>query len=76
MGEAGAEAVMPLANVGGRLGVTTNNSEMVAQLKEISEKMTKLEAANVSTAQNTAKFAKIIDRADNGDSLNVTLVTE
>lgn len=73
MGESGSEAIMPLSNVGGRLGVTSNNSEMVAQLKAISEKMTRLEAVQVATAQNTGKVAKIIERADNGESINVTV---
>lgn len=73
MGEAGSEAIMPLSNIGGRLGVTSNNSEMVAQLKAISEKITRLEAVQVATAQNTGKVAKIIERADNGDSINVTV---
>jgi hypothetical protein len=49
---------------------------MVAQLKVISEKMTRLEAAQIATVQNTGKVAKIIERADNGDSINVTVVTE
>lgn len=73
MGEAGSEAIMPLSNIGGRLGVTSNNSEMVAQLKAISEKITRLEAVQIATAQNTGKVAKIIERADNGDSINVTV---
>ena len=76
MGEAGSEAIMPLSNINGKLGVSTNNSEMVAQLKVISEKMTRLEAAQIATVQNTGKVAKIIERADNGDSINVTVVTE
>jgi hypothetical protein len=75
MGEAGSEAIMPLTNVGGRLGVTTNNSEMVKQLAIISEKMSRLESAQIATAQNTGKVARIVERADNGDSLNVTVVT-
>jgi hypothetical protein len=49
---------------------------MVAQLKVISEKMTRLEAAQIATVQNTGKVAQIIERADNGDSINVTVVTE
>ena len=75
MGEAGSEAIMPLTNMGGRLGVTTNNSEMVKQLTIISEKMSRLEAAQIATVQNTGKVARIIERADNGDSLNVMVVT-
>jgi hypothetical protein len=75
MGEAGSEAIMPLTNVSGRLGVTTNNSEMVKQLAIISEKMSRLESAQIATAQNTGKVARIVERADNGDSLNVTVVT-
>jgi tape measure domain-containing protein len=76
MGEAGSEAIMPLTSINGRLGVTTNNSDMVNELRVISEKISRLEAASVATAQHTSKVAKIIDRADNGDSINVTVVTE
>jgi hypothetical protein len=76
MGEAGSEAIMPLTSINGRLGVSTNNSEMVQQLEIISDKISRLEAASVATAQHTSKVAKIMDRADNGDSINVTVVTE
>jgi hypothetical protein len=75
MGEAGSEAIMPLTNINGKLGVSTNNSEMVVQLKVISEKISRLEAAQIATVQNTGKVAKIIERADNGDSINVTVTT-
>lgn len=75
MGEAGSEAIMPLTNINGSLGVTTNNSEMVKQLTIISDKMSRLEAAQIATVQNTGKVARIVERADNGDSLNVTVVT-
>lgn len=75
MGEAGPEAIMPLTSINGRLGVSTNNSEMVKQLKVISEKISRLESAQIATAQNTGKVARIVERADNGDSLNVTVVT-
>lgn len=75
MGEKGAEAIMPLTNINGSLGVSTNNSEMVKQLTIISEKMSRLEAAQIATVQNTGKVARIVERADNGDSLNVTVVT-
>ena len=76
MGESGSEAIMPLTSINGRLGVTTNNSEMVKQLEIISDKISRLESAQVATAQNTGKVARIVERADNGDSLNVTVVTE
>lgn len=76
MGESGSEAIMPLTSINGRLGVTTNNSEMVKQLEIISDKISRLESAQIATAQNTGKVARIIERADNGDSLNVTVVTE
>ncbi len=75
MGEKGAEAIMPLTNINGSLGVSTNNSEMVKQLTIISEKMSRLESAQIATVQNTGKVARIVERADNGDSLNVTVVT-
>jgi hypothetical protein len=75
MGEAGSEAIMPLSNINGKLGVSTNNSEMVVQLKVISDKISRLEAAQIATVQNTGKVAKIIERADNGDSINVTVTT-
>jgi hypothetical protein len=75
MGEKGAEAIMPLTNINGSLGVSTNNSEMVKQLTIISDKMSRLEAAQIATVQNTGKVARIVERADNGDSLNVTVVT-
>jgi hypothetical protein len=75
MGERGSEAIMPLTNINGSLGVSTNNSEMVKQLEAINEKMSRLESAQIATAQNTGKVARIVERADNGDSLNVTVVT-
>ena len=75
MGERGSEAIMPLTNINGSLGVTTNNSEMVKQLEIISDKISRLESAQIATAQNTGKVARIVERADNGDSLNVTVVT-
>jgi tape measure domain-containing protein len=75
MGEKGAEAIMPLTNINGSLGVTTNNSEMVKQLEIISDKISRLESVQIATAQNTGKVARIVERADNGDSLNVTVVT-
>lgn len=73
MGEAGSEAIMPLSNINGKLGVSTNNSEMVVQLKIISDKISRLESAQIATVLNTGKVAKIIERADNGDSINVTV---
>ena len=75
MGEAGPEAIMPLTSVNGRLGVSANNSEIVEQLEIIGEKISRLEAVQIATAQNTGKVARIIERADNGDSLNVVVTT-
>lgn len=52
MGEAGPEAIMPLANVGGQLGVrvsSTGNAEMVAELRAIRSEIGKL--ANVQSSQ-------------------------
>jgi hypothetical protein len=47
MGEAGAEAIMPLANVGGKLGVyaiaandgSDNNAELIAQLRQQNQQL-------------------------------------
>ena len=74
MGEGGSEAIMPLANINGKLGVSANNSEMVKHLAVISEKISRLESVQIATAQNTGKVARVIERADNGDSLNMTVV--
>jgi phage-related minor tail protein len=69
MGESGPEAIMPLTNVGGRLGVRASgdgNAEMATELRAIREELSKLRAetrsGQAANAGNTGKMLKIMDR--------------
>lgn len=83
MGEAGPEAILPLGNVGGKLGVRTtgtNNAELVAELRALREEVSQLRAENrighAATAGNTGKAAKILDRSmgEGGGTLAVKVI--
>lgn len=76
MGEAGSEAIMPLANVGGSLGVRAQMpgaQEMTTALTKLLSEMQALRAEAQSTATSSARAARILDRVTQGsDSLMVT----
>ena len=63
MGEAGAEAIMPLTNIGGRLGVSATVSDNSA----LADKVERLESALQVIAVNTSKVARILDAAQGTD---------
>jgi hypothetical protein len=69
MGESGPEAIMPLTNVGGRLGVRASgggNEEMAIELRAIRDELSQLRAetrsGQAANAGNTGKMLKIMDR--------------
>jgi tape measure domain-containing protein len=83
MGEAGPEAIMPLTNIGGRLGVRavgSGNAEMAAEIRALRQEVVQLRRENMAgqaaIASGTNRTAKVLERADNGDSLNIMVVTE
>lgn len=82
MGEAGPEAIMPLARgADGGLGVRSMVDSGVARgLEILAAKLETLitdnRAAQSAIATNTGKVARIIERADNGDSINIALVAD
>lgn len=63
MGEAGSEAIMPLTNIGGRLGVSATVSDNSA----LADKVERLESALQVIAVNTSKVARILDAAQGTD---------
>jgi len=66
MGEAGPEAIMPLTNVGGSLGVRAvmpDMQEVVEELQALRGETTMLRAEVRAVASNTSKSAKLLDRA-------------
>lgn len=66
MGEAGPEAIMPLTNVGGSLGVRAvmpDMQEVVEELQALRGETTMLRAEVRAVATNTNKSAKLLDRA-------------
>ena len=71
MGEAGPEAIMPLTNIGGSLGVRAtmpDNSELVAEVKALQALVARLIYANEATARNTHTTSKQLERWD-GDGM-------
>lgn len=76
MGEAGPEAIMPLANINGSLGVrfagsTSGNTARLERLVEaLTQEVQNLRAEARATATNTGKTAKLLDRAmPDGDAM-------
>lgn len=73
MAEAGPEAIMPLTWGPDGLGVratANDNAEMVAELRQMNERLAKLESAAVSTAVHTARTAAYTGRtADDLDQV-------
>lgn len=81
MGEAGSEAIMPLTNVNGSLGVRAisgNNSELVKELKELRNEVRQLRSEQRTgmgaIASNTMKTANLLDDVTTGSERFVTVV--
>jgi len=76
MGEVGSEAIMPLTNIGGSLGVRAmlpDMQDVVDELQALRSETTMLRAEVRAVASNTSKSAKLLDRAmPDGQSLLVT----
>lgn len=68
MGEAGPEAIMPLTNVGGQLGVAAVSSGTDTALVE---RISNLEFALQAIALNTSKMARIFDAAQGEDGRSI-----
>lgn len=64
MGEVGSEAIMPLANVGGRLGVhaTGGDAETKALLRELIREVRDARAEGQATAMHTSKMKDVLER--------------
>lgn len=78
MGEAGPEAILPLANIGGSLGVRAQTDPRVAALLEqLINETRMLRSETQATAANTAKTVRLLDDAtDGGDALRTIQVTQ
>jgi Ca2+-binding EF-hand superfamily protein len=76
MGEAGPEAIMPLSNVGGSLGVRANMpgvEGMLDELRALREEVAMLRAEARATAINTGRTQDIMKRiTKNGESMIVS----
>jgi hypothetical protein len=81
MGEAGPEAIMPLANINGSLGVrfagNSANDALVEEIKALRQEVAQLRrdnsAENQAIASSSNKTAKLIDRAmPDGNTLAVS----
>ncbi len=73
MAEAGPEAIMPLANINGSLGVRVSGSSdaMVQELRALRQEVVNLRAESQATAIATGKTAKLLDGVvRGGDSIN------
>jgi phage-related minor tail protein len=70
MGEAGPEAIMPLTNIGGRLGVAAVTSNDNSGSNALAERVADLEIALQSIAINTSKTTRLLERVTrDGESL-------
>lgn len=77
MGEAGPEAIMPLANVNGRLGIRSmGNGSMVAELQAVRAELAMMRSETRATALNTAKVARVFGRVDDNDAITVRVLSE
>lgn len=76
MGESGSEAIMPLTNVGGSLGVKAvmpDMQDVVEELQALRSETSMLRAEVRAVASNTSRSAKLLDRAmPDGQSILVT----
>lgn len=76
MGEAGPEAIMPLANIGGSLGVRAQTDpEMLNELRALRAEVSKLRESNeramFQVAKNTGKTSDLLRDWDDGGRMNV-----
>lgn len=74
MGEAGSEAIMPLANIGGSLGIRAQHDpELREAVMQLNENITMLRAEVRADVGFNAKTARLLDRViPDGQSVNVT----
>jgi phage-related minor tail protein len=77
MGESGPEAIMPLTNIGGSLGVrfagNSANDALVAEIRALRAEVQGLRAEARATATATVKTAKILGRVtQDGESVTTT----
>lgn len=79
MGEAGSEGILPLANVGGSLGVhavTSSDDETKSLLLELLYEIRAARAEGVATARNTSRVANVLEKvSQNGNSVAVHTLT-
>jgi hypothetical protein len=69
MAEAGPEAIMPLANINGSLGVRMSGGgfdALAVQLQELNRKVERMGAESQATAIATGKTAKLLDSVVRG----------
>ncbi|SOE35889.1 tape measure protein [Delftia acidovorans] len=72
MGEAGPEGILPLANVGGRLGVyaaTSSGSDeltqaLLAEIRAMRAELSELRQSSAQTARNTAGAPQLVEQFD------------
>lgn len=74
MGEAGSEAIMPLSNIGGSLGVrATHDPALRDAVLELNANIEGLRAEVRADVSHNAKTARLLDRViPDGQSINVT----
>jgi len=71
MGEAGPEAIMPLVNRGGRLGVEAANDGTAAEVRALSARLDRLIAVSERTERNTDDANRVLQGAARGQ-LSIT----
>lgn len=73
MGEAGPEAILPLTNVGGQLGVRSTgagNAELIAEIRALRQEVASLRIDGSRTAAATEKTAKtLVNVTRDGDAM-------
>ncbi len=63
MGEAGPEGVLPLTNVGGRLGVYAQNDNSSAiEIRALRDQVARLETALIAIASSSSRTAADVQR--------------
>jgi len=68
MGEAGPEAIMPLANVNGRMGVVAANDGLKEEVRALRQEMTRVRDAVEKTARHTDSTNKVLGAVVRGDA--------
>lgn len=74
MGEAGPEAIMPLTNIGGKLGVqSASNPELVNAIDRMNNNIEMLRSEIRADVTHNSKTSRLLDRViQDGRSINVT----